>query len=107
MKTNMLFICAALSLASCVSAAMADPLYDAVVDKTLVREDGNVTIFAASDGTLTGTSAAGDLLGTWEIRNGQWCRTLSAPQRAAGSACQDMSLTDGGVKIDGRNYTVQ
>lgn len=107
MKKKMLFICVAVSLAGCVSVDGGDPLYDAVVDRTLVREDGNLTIFAASDGTLTGTFPAGDLEGTWEIRNGQWCRTVSSPERLAGSACQEMSLTENGVEINGANFIVQ
>lgn len=107
MLKNLIVSAVVLGLAGCVNTATGDPLYDALVGKTWEREDGNVTMIASADGALTGTTSAGDLLGTWEIRNGEFCRTLSSPERAAGSACQEMELTDDGIKIAGFNYTQQ
>lgn len=59
-----------------------------------------------SDGTFTGKVGKNldqDFAGTWEIKNGQWCRTISTPDRFKGSACQDLTFNgDGTVTIDGR-----
>ncbi|MEM6460429.1 MAG: hypothetical protein AAF724_00775 [Pseudomonadota bacterium] len=67
-------------------------------------------ITANADGTLTGKVGENldvDLAGTWEIRNGEWCRTLTQPAGAAGSACQQLTLGDGVVTIVGSNGPVE
>ncbi|MEM9635526.1 MAG: hypothetical protein AAGA50_29660 [Pseudomonadota bacterium] len=58
------------------------------------------------DGTFTGTVGKNpkeDFAGTWKISNGQWCRTITKPERFKGSQCQDLTVNgDGTVTIDGR-----
>lgn len=58
------------------------------------------------DGTFTGKVGKNldqDFAGTWKIKNGQWCRTISKPERFKGSSCQDLTMNgDGTVTIDGR-----
>lgn len=46
-------------------------------------------------GSLTGrlNQTQGDVTGTWEIRNGQWCRTIAEPMELSGTQCQEMTLT--------------
>lgn len=63
----------------------------AISGRTLVHDTNTVTI--NPNGTFAGRLSDGsDMAGTWQIRDGKWCRTLSAPARLAGSACQDLSI---------------
>jgi hypothetical protein len=95
------------------TASSIDELTAAVSGKTLITETSEIQV--GSDGALTGKVGQNldtELSGTWEIRDGQWCRTITAPARLAGSACQAMTLNnDGTVTIDGANgpivYTVR
>lgn len=89
-----------------------DPITEAVSGRTLVAGDTRLT--AGENGALVGTLANGDTLsGTWRIRDGKWCRTLSQPARFAGpEVCQDAALTDGLLVIVGSNgsptaYTIE
>ncbi|GAA3853528.1 hypothetical protein [Celeribacter arenosi] len=42
------------------------------------------------------------LAGVWDVRGGQWCRTLSAPPAFVGTACQNATLNgDGTMTIEG------
>lgn len=54
----------------------------------LTSLDTGQVINANADGTLTGAGVKG----TWTIKNGQWCRTLTEPKAFAGSACQKMDI---------------
>ncbi|WP_371168720.1 hypothetical protein [Aliiroseovarius sp. 2305UL8-7] len=55
----------------------------ALSGKTLAYEDERYTSHA--DGRLTGTN---NTTGTWEIRDGKWCRTIVTPEKWKGSQCQ-------------------
>lgn len=95
-----------LALGACqanTTATEVDPLTAAVSGKTLVSEGGEFRV--GRDGTLTGAVGPNrdtEVTGAWAIRDGQWCRTLTAPARLAGTACQAMTLNgDGTVTIDG------
>lgn len=78
----------------------------ALSGKTLVNAKGNIEV--GSDGSLRGRNVEG----TWEVRDGKWCRTLTKPERFAGTACQKVQL-DGDtvtfVRGDGTTatYTIQ
>jgi hypothetical protein len=91
------------TIVACVTLAgpaMADPLTDALAGKTLVNDSSEIKVNA--DGSLIGTAGGAALEGTWSVENGQWCRTLTAPARAAGSACQAATLNaDGTITFDG------
>jgi hypothetical protein len=69
--------------------------------KSLVN--GNDVFFAAADGTLTGTGGPDKtkFAGTWEIVNGNWCRTFTETAQFAGRACQKAVLGYGTVTIEG------
>lgn len=56
---------------------------------TFTNLDNGTVVKANADGTLSG---GGGLSGTWSIKNGQWCRTLTSPPAYAGSACQKMVI---------------
>jgi hypothetical protein len=89
------------ALSACMPAGTmteADPITAAVSGRTLVA--GETTINAGADGSLTGTLANGNALeGGWTVRDGQWCRTLTAPAAIAGTACQDAELGDGTLTL--------
>ena len=72
-----------------------DPITRAISGQTLTRGDN--TIMIMPNGAMRGTTPAGELLGVWEVRDGQWCRTISAPENVAGTACQGVELGDGEI----------
>lgn len=73
------------------SGAMADITAEQVAGKTL-RLKGSVLVIAA-DGSLSGTTEKGEkAAGTWWVKSGQWCRTLTAPERLAGSDCKAATI---------------
>lgn len=90
------------------NSVLADPITDALAGKTLRAPGQEIT--AHADGRLTGKVGANlgtELVGTWEIKNGRWCRTLTQPEAAAGSACQDLAMGDGIVTIEGSRGPVE
>jgi len=91
--------------------AQVDPLTAAVSGKTLVA--GETSIYVNPNRTLSGTGPAGAVEGTWEVRNGQWCRNITAPAAWAGSRCQDAQLSGNTVSLANAddtamvNWTIQ
>ena len=72
--------------------AEMDPITRAVSGQTLTLGDSAINVMP--NGALTGTVPGGELRGAWEVRNGQWCRTITMPERTAGTACHDVELGD-------------
>lgn len=89
-------------------------IVQAVSGKRLIVDRGDF-IDVGADGELTGMVGPDQstaISGTWEVRNGQWCRTLVRPAPIAGTACQDATLNgDGTITIVGANgpivWTIQ
>lgn len=80
-----------LSICSAVVPAAAEITAEQIAGKTVVSDGGTFVIGAG--GTLSGTVGKGDQIGgTWAVKDGQWCRTISTPKRHAGSACQAASI---------------
>jgi len=95
------FLALTTTIAFAVSAPVAwsEIIAEQVAGKTLIGAQNDNFVIGA-DGSLTGTTAKGDaLVGTWEIKNGEWCRTITEPATLAGSACQ-------GATIEGSTFTV-
>ena len=83
----------------------ADPITQQLVGKTLTGtglkmqlQEGNRMVGRAGVGTSTVP-----IDGAWEIREGRFCRTLSAPSQLAGTECQDISIEGETATIAGRN----
>ena len=77
-----------------ISASVAWPEITAeqVSGKTMQDSRKN-TFTMGTDGTLVGTTSKGDAVsGTWEVKDGKWCRTIKEPARLAGSACQAATI---------------
>lgn len=81
---------AVLALAACVPAPRAQgdrAIYEALANRTLVL--GTSTLNLAADGRLDGVSVDGlPVAGTWAVRDGLWCRSLTQPALVAGTACE-------------------
>ena len=94
-------LCLATACAETTTTAPAavDPITAAVSGKSLVNGDAIFNV--GSEGSLTGTNGTADFVGTWEVRDGKWCRTFSEPANFAGSACQEAVLGDGTITITG------
>lgn len=89
------------------SAAQAvDPLYTSLAGHTFSRSDFTITFKA--DGSMVGANPA--LTGSWEVRDGQFCRTIVTPARLAGSECQKVTISGDTYTFDGssgvREYTL-
>ncbi|WP_282608599.1 hypothetical protein [Pelagibius sp. Alg239-R121] len=79
-----------LTLAACQTTTSGEkpqpaaPLEAALSGRTL--DSQNATVHLNQDGTLTGTGVRG----TWEVKDGKFCRTLTKPDSLAGSDCQSV-----------------
>ena len=88
------------------SVAHADSLKSAISGKSL-HSDGAV-IKLRKNGKLTGKLKNGDKLTcAWTVRNGQFCRTLTAPEAAVGTECQKAVLGDVVVTIAGQRGPIE
>ncbi|SDO61703.1 hypothetical protein SAMN05216196_10790 [Lutimaribacter pacificus] len=85
---------------ACVQATTEmDPLTAAISGKSIVAGSGAV-VNVAPNGSLTGTLPNGtELEGAWTVRDGDFCRTLTAPDNLAGTKCQEAELGDGTVTL--------
>ncbi|MFD0980941.1 hypothetical protein [Tropicimonas aquimaris] len=79
--------------------SQAEGLQDILSGKTLTSPKGRTVYVLGSDGRLSGTIAKEAVVGIWDIRNGQWCRSISEPAVHAGDACRT-------VAVDGQNVTL-
>lgn len=55
--------------------------------KTLALNDLQFTLH--EDGRLTGNDGT---MGTWEVRDGKYCRTITVPEKWKGTECQDVTI---------------
>lgn len=81
-----------LVLAVLPHSAFADLKSD-LLGRTLVQ--GKSSILMGADGKMTGKigkTGNETLTGTWSVKKGQLCRTITAPERLAGKDCQKAVL---------------
>lgn len=113
MKYTILAMASLTAITACAEVTTTpDPITQAVSGRTLIA--GETRLTAGANGALIGTLANGDTLsGSWRIRGGKWCRTLTQPARFGGpEVCQDAALTDGQLVVIGSNgsptvYTIE
>lgn len=113
MRSTIFTIASLIAVTACAEVrTTSDPITQAVSGRTLVA--GETRLAVGANGALVGALASGDTLsGTWRIKGGQWCRTLTLPVRFSGpEVCQDAALTDGQLVIIGSNgspttYTIE
>lgn len=102
MKHFAMAFVAALSLAACETTtsggaetqSASAPAWLSIVDKTLIS--GDVTVVLQSNGAVVGSG----IEGVWEERDGKYCRTLTKPERFAGTECQVVTLNGSEVTFD-------
>lgn len=101
---------AVLLLAACqvsgtdtVSGQLTTPAdFAQITGKKLNLNENDFAVLNA-DGTLTGTFSGADTRGTWTVKDGFWCRELTAgPRGPSPEDCQIWSL-DGNVVSVRRN----
>lgn len=94
-------ILCALALSSGGALAEVD-----LTGKTLTAKNASITLEVG--GKLSGTVGGSDLSGTWEIKDGKMCRTISKPEKFAGSECQGLKIQGNEVEFtrkDGSTIT--
>ncbi len=85
-------------LAGCMQTPASEPattnsggaLAERLSGATLTNDRS--TIVLGADGSMSGS-----VEGAWTERNGQFCRTLTAPARLAGTICQPVRFNDDGT----------
>ena len=68
--------------------AQSKNLEELLGGKTLTSPKGRTVYVLGSDGNLGGMIAKQTLVGTWEIRDGQWCRSIVEPKEREGDECR-------------------
>ncbi len=98
-------------LSGCMAATPTeevDPLTARLSGMTGVHESGTA-VTLHDDGRITGNTHNGDAItGTWDVRNGRYCRTITAPESLASTNCQDVEFDGNNVhfiKDDGTSST--
>lgn len=86
MRNSVVLVVSALTALAAPFPATAD-LAGQLAGKTLAAAGGSFEI--GTDGSLSGKTAKGETVkGTWAVRDGKWCRKITAPKRLAGEECQ-------------------
>ncbi len=97
-RTTIALVAAAGLLAACggttsAPPAPSDPVTQALVGKTLTSGNAKITLQEYNKMVgVGGPFGAVPIDGAWEIRDGQFCRTLTAPPQLAGTECQDVVI---------------
>ncbi len=86
-----------------VQADQTDAVMKALSGKTIVSPTAEFKL--RKNGRLTGKAGSLKFKGSWTVRDGDFCRTLTEPKQWAGTECQPTKLGDGTVSITGRNGT--
>jgi hypothetical protein len=90
---------AALAALLAATPVLAEISAGQLAGKTLVSGKG-ARIAVGADGSFRGSTDKGEpLAGTWEVRDGRWCRTIAEPKRLAGSECQGAVLKHGKLTL--------
>ncbi|MHA7829357.1 MAG: hypothetical protein ACX93P_17575 [Roseovarius sp.] len=94
-------VVAVIALSGCMATpptAEMDPLKAQLSGQTGVHESGT-TVTLHEDGRISGQDHNGQAIaGVWDVRDGRYCRTITAPESLAGTNCQD-------VEFDGNRAT--
>lgn len=95
----------ALTLAGCVDTSLPvtkgristeDQFLATVAGKTISNSDTTISI--KHNGTITGVTHGNEISGTWEWRDGFWCRTITEPA-VTPEDCQVWEITQSQLVI--------
>ncbi len=81
-----------------------DPVSQQLVGKRLTST--GMTLQLQEFNKMTGRAGpSGNVLidGAWQIREGRFCRTITAPAQMAGTECQDISIDGNTATLAGRD----
>ena len=97
----LLLFATAITVTACAESRLptpTDPISAAIAGRTLLADPSAFTIGA--DGSLTGSVGVTNFIGTWEVRDGQYCRTYTfAPSDFLGTKCLPTELGDGTITL--------
>lgn len=90
MRKNWLGAGIGVALAVLAAAPVLADTAAALAGRTLTAKGAKIVLGA--DGVMSGSVGKNALQGTWEVSGGKFCRTITAPARLAGTACQKVDL---------------
>ena len=111
-KLSIVLVSSAVLLAACgyrtpTPTAPQDPITQALVGKTLTSPGSKIQLQEFNKMVGTAGPNGNEIIdGAWEIRNGEFCRTLTSPAQLAGTECQDITIDGDTATIVGRNGPV-
>lgn len=89
-----------------VGIAQAEGAKDVLGGKTLTSPKGKTVYILYLDGALGGKIAKKDVVGSWEINDDQWCRTIVEPKDYEGHACRILQIEGDQVTLSGNGQSV-
>ena len=90
----------------CAGVVQAEGIKDMLSGKTLTSPKGKTVYILNADGALGGKIAKQNVVGNWEIRDGQWCRTISEPKEREGDACPTVEIEGDQVTLGGGGQSI-
>ncbi len=93
-------------LVASASIAQAEGLNETLSGKTLTSPKGKTVYVLGADGGLGGVIAKKKVVGTWEIRDGLWCRSLSEPAVHEVDACRVVEVNGDHVTLSGGGQSI-
>lgn len=89
----------ALPVALVPSVGLADTAanLEKILGKRMYSDAGYFVI--RRNGTLSGKFDVGNMRGAWELRDGQFCRTVQVADYPQNSFCQRIDAVDGGMRF--------
>ena len=109
-KLSIIFAASAALLTACGDRTPApapmplDPISQQLVGKRL-SSTGMILQLQEGNRMAGRAGPSGDVLidGAWQIREGRFCRTITAPSQMAGTECGDISVDGNTATIAGRD----
>lgn len=81
---------AAITTLSLATPALSESLHSKLAGKTFSNDAMTVTLL--NNGAMKGLWKGKQIKGAWTIREGSFCRTVSAPAPLAGTECMTVSF---------------
>ncbi|MEM9212532.1 MAG: hypothetical protein AAGA63_13700 [Pseudomonadota bacterium] len=97
MKTIFSALVLTIALTGTGFAGGTEDAVNTILGKKLYGDDLVLTV--KKNGKITGKWKGDTLKGAWEIRDGDFCRTMSVNGQELGTSCQAVQLVEGGVKF--------
>lgn len=86
--------------------AQSKNLEEMLGGKTLTSPRGRTVYILGADGNLGGMIAKQTIVGTWEVRDGQWCRSIVEPKEHEGFACRVVEANGAEISLRDDEQTI-